>query len=142
MIDWYSRFVVSWRLSNTLEGTFCLEMLDEALSLGQPEVFNTDQGVQFTAEAFTGKLMNAGVKVSMDGRGRCLDNVFVERLWRTVKYEDVYLKCYETVPELAQGLRRYFGFYNEERLHQALGYRTPADVYGPGRRVRGERHPC
>jgi putative transposase len=137
VIDWYSRYVVSWRLSNTLEGTFCLEMLDEALQRGRPEVFNTDQGAQFTAEAFTGKLLSAGVAVSMDGRGRCLDNVFVERLWRTVKYEDVYLKCYETVPELAPGLGRYFGFYNEERLHQALGYRTPADVYGEGRRARG-----
>jgi putative transposase len=133
VIDWYSRYVVSWRLSNTLEGTFCLDMLDEALSLGRPEVFNTDQGSQFTAEAFTGKLVLAGVAVSMDGRGRCLDNVFVERLWRSVKYEDVYLKCYETVPELDHGLGQYFAFYNEERLHQALGYRTPAEVYGEGR---------
>jgi putative transposase len=138
VIDWYSRYVVAWRLSNTLEGTFCLELLDEALSLGRPEVFNTDQGAQFTAEAFTGKLLAAGVKVSMDGRGRCLDNVFVERLWRSVKYEDVYLRCYETVPELGCGLGRYFAFYNGERLHQALGYRTPADVYGEGRRARGE----
>jgi putative transposase len=136
VIDWYSRFVVAWRLSNTLEGTFCLELLDEALGRGRPEVFNTDQGSQFTAEAFTGKLLSAGVKVSRDGRGRCLDNVFVERLWRTVKYEDVYLKCYETVPELSRGLGRYFGFYNEERLHQALGYRTPAEVYREGRAAR------
>jgi putative transposase len=136
VIDWYSRYVVSWRLSNTLEGTFCLEMLDEALGRGRPEVFNTDQGAQFTAEAFTGKLVSAGVAVSMDGRGRCLDNVFVERLWRTVKYEDVYLKCYETVPELAQGLGLYFAFYNEERLHQGLGYRTPVEVYGEGREAR------
>jgi putative transposase len=137
VIDWYSRFVVSWRLSNTLEGSFCLEMLAEALGRGRPEVFNTDQGSQFTAEAFTGQLLAAGVAVSMDGRGRCLDNVFVERLWRTVKYEDVYLKGYETVPELVQGLRKYFAFYNEERLHQSLAYRTPADVYGEGRRARG-----
>jgi putative transposase len=137
VIDWYSRYVVSWRLSNTLEGSFCLELLDEALRRGRPEVFNTDQGTQFTAEAFTGRLLSVGVAVSMDGRGRCLDNVFVERLWRTVKYEDVYLKGYETVPELALGLGRYFAFYNEERLHQALGYRTPADVYGEGRRARG-----
>jgi putative transposase len=136
VIDWYSRYVVAWRLSNTLEGTFCLEMLDEALSRGRPEVFNTDQGAQFTAEAFTGKLVAAGVAVSMDGRGRCLDNVFVERLWRTVKYEDVYLKRYETVPELAQGLRLYLAFYNEERLHQALGYRTPAGVYWEGRKAK------
>ena len=135
-IDWYSRYVVAWRLSNTLDGSFCLEMLEEALSRGKPEVFNTDQGVQFTAEAFTGKLATAGVAVSMDGRGRCLDNVFVERLWRTVKYEDVYLKGYETVLALAQGLGRYFAFYNEERLHQGLGYRTPARVYGEGRKAK------
>jgi putative transposase len=139
IIDWFSRYVIAWRLSNTLDGTFCLEMLEDALSRGRPEVFNTDQGVQFTAAAWTGRLEGAGVKVSMDGRGRCLDNVFVERLWRSVKYEDVYLKCYETVPELAQGLGRYFRFYNEERLHQALGYRTPAEVYGEGRRTKEVR---
>jgi putative transposase len=142
VIDWYSRYVLGWRLSNTLEGTFCLEMLDEALRRGRPEVFNTDQGAQFTAEAFTGKLLSVGVAVSMDGRGRCLDNVFVERLWRSVKYEEIYLKCYETVPELAQGLGRYFAFYNEERLHQALGYRTPAEVYGEARQGVRERRPC
>ena len=136
VIDWYSRFVMAWRLSNTLEGTFCLEMLDEALERGRPEVFNTDQGSQFTAEAFTGRLERAGVAVSMDGRGRCLDNVFVERLWRAVKYEDVYLRGYETVPELGSGLGRYFAFYNEERVHQALDYRTPAEVY---RKVRARR---
>jgi putative transposase len=130
IIDWYSRYVVAWRLSNTLDGSFCLEMLEESLSRGRPEVFNTDQGVQFTAEAFTGRLQSAGVAVSMDGRGRCLDNVFVERLWRTVKYEDVYLRGYGLVPELEQGLGRYFDFYNHERLHQALDYRTPAAVYG------------
>jgi putative transposase len=129
IMDWYSRFVLAWRLSNTLEGTFCLEMLDEALSRGRPEVFNSDQGAQFTAEAFTGRLQLAGVAVSMDGRGRCLDNVFVERLWRTVKYEDVYLRGYALVPELEQGLTRYFGFYNHERLHQSLDYRTPAEAY-------------
>jgi putative transposase len=128
-IDWYSRYVVAWRLSNTLDGAFCLDMLEEALGKGRPEVFNTDQGVQFTAAAWTGRLEAAGVAVSMDGRGRCLDNVFVERLWRSVKYEDVYLKGYEGVPQLAGGLGRYFGFYNGERPHQALGYRTPAAVY-------------
>ena len=133
VIDWYSRYVLAWRLSNTLDGSFCLEMLDEVLSRGQPEVFNTDQGVQFTAEAFTSRLQSAGVAVSMDGRGRCLDNVFVERLWRTVKYEDIYLHGYESVPELEQGLDQYFPFYNEERLHQALDYQTPAGVYGSGR---------
>jgi len=129
-IDWYSRYVIAWRLSNTLEGSFCVDMLEEALGRGRPEVFNTDQGVQFTAAAFTGRLEAAGVAVSMDGRGRCLDNVFVERLWRTVKYEDLYPRCYEVVPELERGLGRYFGFYNEERLHQSLDYRTPAWVYG------------
>src|SRR5438552_9935890 len=120
-IDWFSRYVLAWRLSNTLDGSFCQEMLEEALSQGRPEVFNTDQGVQFTAEAWTKRLESAGVAVSMDGRGRCLDNVFVERLWRSVKYEDIYLRGYEGVPALAQGLGRYFPFYNEERLHQALG---------------------
>jgi putative transposase len=132
-IDWFSRYVVAWRLSNTLDGAFCLEMLEEALNSGTPEVFNTDQGVQFTAAAFTGRLESAGVAVSMDGRGRALDNVFVERLWRSVKYEDIYLRGYEAVPELDHGLGRYFAFYNDERLHQSLGYRTPAAVYrGPG----------
>ncbi len=129
VIDWYSRYVLAWRLSNTLDGSFCLEMLEEALGSGKPEVFNTDQGVQFTAAAFTSRLEGAGVAVSMDGRGRALDNVFVERLWRTVKYEDIYIRSYETVPELHRGLHRYFGFYNDERLHQSLGYRTPAAVY-------------
>ena len=128
-IDWFSRYVVAWRLSNTLDGSFCTEMLDEALSLGRPEVFNTDQGVQFTAEAFTGRLLSAGVAVSMDGRGRALDNVFVERLWRTVKYEDIYIRGYEAVLGLQRGLARYFAFYNQERLHQSLGYETPVVVY-------------
>jgi len=135
IIDWFSRYVLAWRLSNTLDGSFCLEMLDEALRRGRPEVFNTDQGVQFTAQAWTGRLESAGVAVSMDGRGRCLDNVFVERLWRTVKYEDIYLWRYETVPQLQQGLGRYLPYYNEERLHQALDYRTPAEVYGEARRA-------
>jgi putative transposase len=134
ILDWYSRYVLAWRLSNTLDGSFCLEMLEEALRHGRPEVFNTDQGVQFTAEAFTGRLEAAGVAVSMDGRGRCLDNVFVERLWRTVKYEDVYVRGYEAVPELQRGLGRYFPFYNQERLHPALDYRTPARVYQEERR--------
>jgi putative transposase len=132
VIDWFSRYVLAWRLSNTLDGSFCLEMLEEALRRGRPEVFNTDQGVQFTAQAWTGRLESAGVAVSMDGRGRCLDNVFVERLWRSVKYEDIYLWRYEGVPELRQGLGRYFPYYNEERLHQALDYRTPAAVYQQG----------
>ena len=133
VIDWFSRYVLAWRLSNMLDGSFCLEMLEEALSRGRPEVFNTDQGVQFTAQAWTGRLEQAGVQVSMDGKGRCLDNVFVERLWRTVKYEDVYLWRYEDVPQLQRGLGRYFPYYNEERLHQALDYRTPGAVYRAGR---------
>ena len=136
VIDWYSRYVLSWRLSNTLDGAFCLEMLEEALKGGRPEVFNTDQGVQFTAEAFTGRLLSAGVAVSMDGRGRALDNVFVERLWRTVKYEDIYIRGYEMVAELLRGLTRYFAFYNQERLHQSLGYETPAEVYRGTRATR------
>ena len=138
VIDWFSRYVIAWRLSNTLDGGFCLELLNESLERGRPEIFNTDQGVQFTAEAFTARLREAGVQVSMDGKGRCLDNVFVERLWRTVKYEDVYLRNYETVPALATGLGRFFPFYNEQRHHQALDYQTPACVYrgGSGRRRR------
>jgi putative transposase len=136
IIDWYSRYVLAWRLSNTLDGSFCLELLDEALGQGRPEVFNTDQGVQFTAEAFTSRLLSAGVAVSMDGKGRCLDNIFVERLWRSVKYEEIYLRCHETVPQLSQGLGRYFLFYNEERPHQSLDYRTPGEVYREGRSTK------
>ena len=128
VIDWFSRYVIAWRLSNTLDGSFCLEMLEEALRRGQPEVFNTDQGVQFTAGVHRAAGA-AGVAVSMDGRGRALDNVFVERLWRSVKYEDIYMRGYETVRDCTRGLARYFGFYNDERLHQSLGYRTPAAVY-------------
>jgi putative transposase len=129
VLDWYSRYVVAWRLSNTLETHFCVEALEAALELAIPEIFNTDQGAQFTALAFVDHLQQAGVQVSMDGRGRALDNVFVERLWRSVKYEEVYLRSYETVPELARGLRAYFEFYNYERYHQALDYRTPAEVH-------------
>jgi len=136
VIDWFSRYVIAWKLSNTLDGSFCTEMLEEALKGGRPEVFNTDQGVQFTAAAFTGRLEGAGVAVSMDGRGRALDNVFVERLWRSVKYEDIYIRGYEAVPELHRGLGRYFAFYNDERLHQSLGYRTPAAVYREARATR------
>jgi putative transposase len=132
VIDWFSRFVLSWRLSNTLDGGFCLEALDEALSRGRPEIFNTDQGSQFTSREYTGRLEGAGVTVSRDGRGRALDNVFVERLWRSVKYEDIYLKDYERVPELESGLTAYFRFYDEERPHQSLAYRTPGEVYRAG----------
>jgi putative transposase len=128
-IDGSSRLVVAWRLSNTLDGSFCLEMVEEALGQGRPAVFNTDQGVQFTAAAWMGRLESAGVAVSMGGRGRCLDNVVVERLWRSVKYEEVYLRCYEGVSQLRRGLGSYFAFYSGERLHQAPGYRTPRAVY-------------
>jgi len=130
VIDWFSRRVLSWRLSNSLEGRFCLEALDEALGNGQPEIFNTDQGSQFTSVAFTGRLEQCGVAVSMDGRGRALDNVFVERLWRSVKYENVYLCDYETPRAAERGLTAYFRFYNELRPHQSLAYRTPAEAYG------------
>jgi putative transposase len=129
VLDWYSRYVLSWELSNSLEVQFCLEALEAALAHGRPEIFNTDQGAQFTSPAFTGKLAAAGVRISMDGRGRALDNVFVERLWRSVKYEEVYLQEYAGVGEAQQGLGRYFTFYNEERPHQALGYRPPVQVY-------------
>lgn len=129
VIDRHGRCVLSWRLSNTLDGTFRLEMIGEALEKKRPEVFNTDQGVQFTARSFTGASEEAGVRVSMDGRGRCPDNVFVERLWRSVKYENIYIRGYENVPELARGLGDYFEFYNRRRPHQSLGYRTPAEVH-------------
>jgi putative transposase len=129
IMDWFSRFVLAWQLSNTLDGGFCLEALRRALRDGQPDIFNTDQGVQFTAYAFTDELEAANIRVSMDGRGRFFDNIFIERLWRTVKYEDIYLKGYETVPALAGGLGDYFQLYNFDRPHQSLGYRTPADVH-------------
>ncbi|MHB1421585.1 MAG: IS3 family transposase [Gemmataceae bacterium] len=134
IIDWFSRSVLVWRLSNTLDGSFCLDMLEEALSRGRPQVFNTEQGVQFTAAAWTGRLESAGVAVSMDGKGRCLDKLFVERLWRTVKYEEVYLHRYEVVPQLVSGLKLYFAYYNEGRLPQSLDYRTLAIVYQEGKR--------
>jgi putative transposase len=129
ILDWYSRYVLAWEVSNTLDSTFCVSALERALARTQPGIFNTDQGSQFTSREFTGRLLEAEVRISMDGRGRALDNVFVERLWRTVKYEEVYLKSYATVPVAVQSLGAYFRFYNEERVHQALGYRTPAAVY-------------
>lgn len=132
VIDWYSRYVLAWQLSNTLDGHFCLVALEQALAQGQPEIFNTDQGVQFTAHAFTDRVERAGVRMSMDGRGRALDNIFIERLWRTLKYEHIYLYDYATVPALLAGLRDYFIFYNTERLHQSLGYLTPAEVHFAG----------
>jgi putative transposase len=129
VMDWFSRYVLSWRLSNTLDGLFCLEALEESLGNGTPEIFNTDQGVQYTAEAFTGRLEAAGVAVSMDGRGRWMDNVFVERLWRTVKYEHLYLHDYVTPRALQAGLANYFPDYNQERIHASLDYQTPMAVY-------------
>ncbi len=130
IMDWHSRRVLSWRLSNTLDSRFCVEALEEALArFGRPEIFNTDQGAQFTSEAFTGVLKAQEVAISMDGRGRWLDNVFIERLWRSVKYEDIYLRAYETPAALRAGLTRYFAFYNSRRRHTALGRRTPDAVY-------------
>jgi putative transposase len=139
VIDWYSRYVLSWQLSNTLDVEFCIEALEDALKRGCPEVFNSDQGVQFTSASFTSRLEAVGAQVSMDGKGRCLDNVFVERLWRTVKYEEVYLWRHETVPALQAGLTRYFSFYNQQRRHQSLENRTPAEVYEEGPKPRKGR---
>jgi putative transposase len=130
VMDWFSRYVLSWEVSVTLESEFCVSALKQALSFGRPEVFNTDQGSQFTSDDFTEVLLEAGIQVSMDGKGRTFDNIFVERLWRTVKVEEVYLRDYQTVTEAAYNLGRYFDFYNNDRLHQALGYRSPAEVYG------------
>jgi putative transposase len=129
VMDWFSRYVLSWTISNTLDTSFCLEALETALSHGRPEIFNTDQGAQFTSVDFTTRLDQAGIRISMDGRGRCLDNVFIERLWRSLKYEDVYLKGYESVPELVAGVGEYFVFYNQARFHQALDYATPIERY-------------
>ena len=129
IMDWHSRYVVAWRLSNTMDADFCVEALEEALGKGKPEVFNTDQGSQFTSEGFTGILARHGVKISMDGKGRYADNIFMERLWRTVKYEEVYLKAYSNGREAKAGLEAYLHFYNTQRPHQALGYRTPAEVF-------------
>ena len=129
VMDWFSRKVLSWRLSNTLDGGFCIDALDAALALATPEVFNTDQGCQFTSRAFTSRLEEHGIAISMDGRGRALDNVFIERLWRSVKYEEVYLRDYQTVEQCETGLDCYFAFYNRRRRHQSLASRTPAQVY-------------
>lgn len=129
ILDWFSRYVLAWQLSNTLDGEFCLQALHQALRLGRPDIFNTDQGVQFTAHAFTDCLEAHEIRVSMDGRGRALDNIFVERLWRSVKYEDIYLKDYGNVPALESGLGHYFTFYNTERPHQSLAYRSPTEVH-------------
>ena len=130
VMDWFSRYVLSWEVSVTLESDFCVSALEQALSLGRPEIFNTDQGSQFTSIDFTRILLNASVQISMDGKGRVFDNIFSERIWRTVKVEEVYLRDYQTVAEARYNLSRYFELYNNRRLHEALGYRTPAEVYG------------
>jgi len=129
VMDWHTRYVLSWRLSNTLEGHFCIEALEDALAISTPEIFNTDQGCQFTSQKFTSVLEGRGITISMDGRGRALDNVFIERLWRTLKYENIYLQDYESVRQLSAGLRKYFQFYCHERPHSSLGKRTPAEMY-------------
>lgn len=133
VMDWYSRRVLSWRLSNTLESGFCVEALEESLRIyGLPEIFNSDQGSQFTSESFTSRLLVNNVRISMDGRGRAYDNIFIERLWRSVKYEDIYLRQYQNIPECKTGLGEYFGLYNTERRHQSLDYKTPQEVYSEG----------
>jgi putative transposase len=129
IMDWYSRYVISWQVSNTLDADFCVAALDESLSLSKPEVFNSDQGSQFTSKAFTQKLLVEKVRISMDGRGRVFDNIFIERLWRSVKYENIYTHEYRTITDLRAGLKDYFNFYNTERLHQSLEYQTPWEVY-------------
>jgi putative transposase len=129
IMDWFSRYVLAWELASTIDTSFCLAALDSALAIDQPEIFNTDQGSQFTSDDWIDRLKKEQIQISMDGRGRALDNVFVERLWRTVKYEDVYLRDYRTGVELREGLNQYFTFYNTVRLHQALEYRTPYEVY-------------
>ncbi len=131
IIDWFSRFVLAWELSTTLDTSFCLEALDRALQAAQPEIFNTDQGAQFTSKEWTSRLLRSTIRISWDGRGRALDNIFVERLWRSVKYEEVYIKDYQTVSEARNGLSDYFHFYNYERYHQSLDYKTPFSVYRP-----------
>jgi len=135
IMDWFSRYVIAWELSLTLEAEFCQAALEQALDSARPEIFNTDQGAQFTSKGFTEILENHEIKISMDGRGRVFDNIFVERLWRTVKYEEVYLKDYQGIEDARQGLAAYLDFYNQERLHQSLNYKTPAKVYGHGRQL-------
>lgn len=129
IIDWFSRYVLSWRLSNSMETSFCLDALDEALAQGTPDIFNMDQGAQFTSSDFTGRIEQTGALVSMDGKGRCFDNIFVERLWRSLKYEEVYINGYVDGHDAFNGIKKYFDFYNNKRIHQALQYRTPADVH-------------
>jgi putative transposase len=129
IMDWHSRYVISWELSNSLDVEFCLKALDNALSKSRPDIFNSDQGTQYTSDDFTGKLKEYDIAISMDGRGRAMDNIFIERLWRSLKYEDIYLHDYRTMQEAYDGIKRYFEFYNNERQHQSLGYKTPKEVY-------------
>ena len=133
VMDWFSRYVISWKLSPSLESSFCNEVLLEALKTGKPEIFNTDQGCQYTSQEFTGILKKFEVKISMSGKGRCFDNIFVERLWRSVKYENIYLYAYETISEVQEGLEEYFEFYNEVRPHQSLKKKTPKEIYERGK---------
>jgi putative transposase len=140
VLDWFSRRVLSWRVSITMEAAFCVETLEDALAKhGKPEIFNTDQGSQFTSREFTGRLLKSSIAISMDGRGRALDNVFIERLWRSVKYEEVYLRDYADGWEAAASLAKYFRFYCEQRIHQSLGYQTPAAVYQTKRHRKRSR---
>ena len=134
IIDWYSRYILSYEVSTTLDNWFCIEALNSALNTSKPEIFNSDQGVQFTSMDFTNRLKKSDIKISMDGRGRAHDNIFIERFWRSVKYEEVYLKDYKSVKEAIDGINRYFNFYNNERPHESLDYYTPAEVYSAGRR--------
>jgi putative transposase len=129
IMDWFSRYVLSWDISNTLDVHFCLNALDKALRQGKPEIFNTDQGSQFTSKDYTEKILGNNIKLSMDSKGRALDNIFIERLWRNLKYEEIYLNDYETVSEVILAIEKYFNFYNFERIHQSLNYKTPAEIY-------------
>ena len=132
IIGWYSRYVPSWEVSISLDADFCIKALKRALLIGKPEIFNTDQGVQFTSGGFIGELKKNGIRISMDARGGAFDNIFVERLWRSLKYEEVYINSYESVIKPIEGIKKYFNFYNMERLHQALNYKTPYEVYSRG----------
>ena len=129
VIDWFSRYVLSWEISNTLDVYFCLNALDTALRKGKPEIFNTDQGSQFTSKLYVQKILSQKINLSMDSKGRAFDNIFIERLWRSLKYEDIYLKDYQNMHELDRGIKNYFNFYNNQRGHQSLGYKTPVEIY-------------
>ncbi|MEI6056479.1 MAG: IS3 family transposase [Lentisphaerota bacterium] len=129
IMDWHSRYIIAWELSNTLDSEFCLQALRKSFAVGKPDIFNTDQGCQFTSEAFIGELEKANVRISMDGKGRCLDNIFIERFWRSLKYEDIYMKDYSNVKSLREGVESYIKFYNNVRPHQSLGYRTPSEIH-------------